>query len=222
MRIRQAGILLISLFVFFIYREVAVAKTKEIQLPVPIQKGEMPLEDAISKRRSQREFMPKDLDWAQIGQLLWAAQGITAKKWGCEFRSAPSAGALYPMEIYVVNKQGLFHYLPSCHKLEVLSQKDLRHSLAGAAWGQEPVRKAPVDIVICAVYERVTRKYGKRGTRYAHIEAGHVAQNIHLQAVALGLGSVPIGAFSDEEIKNVLSLPPDYEPLYIIPVGYPR
>ena len=222
MRAKHAAILLIFLITFFIIKGIAMAKTKEIQLPVPIQKGEMPLEGAISKRRSQREFMQKELDWAQIGQLLWAAQGITAKKWGYEFRSAPSAGALYPMEIYVVSKEGLFHYLPSGHKLEVLNQKDLRNSLAGAALGQEPVREAPVVIVICTVYERVTRKYGKRGIRYAHIEAGHVAQNVHLQAVALGLGSVSIGAFSDEEIKNVLSLPPDHEPLYIIPVGYPK
>ena len=219
---KQVGILLIFLFVLFADGEVAMANTKEIQLPAPVQKGKMSVEGAISKRRSQREFMQKELDWAQIGQLLWAAQGITGKIWGYEFRSAPSAGALYPMEIYVVSKEGLFHYFPSGHKLEVLNQKDLRNSLAGAALGQEPVREAPVDIVICTVYERVTRKYGKRGIRYAHIEAGHVAQNVHLQAVALGLGSVPIGAFSDEEIKNVLSLPADHEPLYIIPVGYPR
>ncbi|MFH1339260.1 MAG: SagB/ThcOx family dehydrogenase [Candidatus Omnitrophota bacterium] len=199
-----------------------MAKTKEIQLPAAIQKGKMPLEDAISMRRSQREFAEKDLDLNQLGQLLWAAQGITGKKEGYEFRSAPSAGALYPMEIYAVSRNGLFRYLPSSHKLEVLSDKDLRNSLAGAALGQEPVRGAPVDIVICAVYERVTGKYGRRGIRYAHIEAGHIAQNIHLQAVALGLGSVPIGAFNDEEVKGVLSLSPDHEPLYIISVGYPR
>jgi len=103
-----------------------------------------------------------------------------------------------------------------------LSQKDLRDSLASVALGQSPIREAAIDIVICAVYERVTGKYGKRGIRYVHIEAGHIAQNIHLQAVVLGLGSVPIGAFSDEGVKNLLSLPSDYEPLYIIPVGYPK
>lgn len=199
-----------------------MAKVKEIQLPEPIQKGEVSLEEAISKRRSQREFMQKDLDWSQIGQLLWAAQGVTAKKWGYEFRAAPSAGALYPMEIYVVSKEGLFHYLPSGHKLEVLNTNDLRSSLAMAALGQEPVSEAAVDIVICAVYRRITGKYGQRGIRYAHIEAGHIAQNIHLEAVALGISSVPIGAFNDEEVREVLSLSSEYEPLYIIPVGYPR
>jgi SagB-type dehydrogenase family enzyme len=219
---RQVQILLIFLLLFFSQREVAMSKVEEIQLPEPIKVGKVSLEEAILKRRSQREFMQKDLELSQISQLLWAAQGITGQKWGYRFRTTPSAGALYPMEIYVVSKQGLFHYLPIGHKLELLSQKDLRSSLAGAALGQTAVEEAAIDIVICGVYERMTEKYGKRGIRYVHIEAGHVAQNIHLQAVALGLGSVPIGAFSDEEVKNLLSLQSDHEPLYIIPVGYPR
>ena len=117
------------------------------------------------------------------------------------------------MEIYLLSKDGLFHYLPQRHRLEVLVRDDLRRSLAGAALGQTSVAQAPVDIVICAVYERVTGKYGKRGIRYVHIEAGHVAQNIHLEAVALGLGLVPIGAFSDEEVKEILSLPAEQEPI---------
>ncbi|MBU0549770.1 MAG: SagB/ThcOx family dehydrogenase [Candidatus Omnitrophica bacterium] len=204
----------------FATREVAMAETKNVQLPVPIQKGEMSLEEAILNRRSQRNFVNKDLDWAQIGQLLWAAQGITAKKGGYELRSAPSAGALYPMEIYLVNKEGLFRYMPSSHSLEVLAQEDLRPALAAAALGQGSVVEAPLDIVICTVYQRVTVKYAERGIRYAHIEAGHVAENIHLQAVALGLGSVPIGAFDDEAVKRALSLPSEHEPLYIIPIGY--
>lgn len=199
-----------------------MAKSKEIQLPEPIHKGKISLEESILKRRSQRSFIQKDLDWSQISQLLWAAQGITAKKWGYSFRAAPSAGALYPMEIYLVNKDGLFHYSPSSHKLELLSHSNLRGSLARAALGQESVSQAPVNIVICAVYRRVTEKYGQRGIRYVHIEAGHIAENIHLQAVALGLGSVPIGAFNDKEVKDILSLPPEQEPLYIIPVGYPK
>lgn len=196
-----------------------MAELKEIQLPMPIEQGRMSLEEAISKRRSQRSFVQEDLDWAQISQLLWAAQGITARKAGFAFRAAPSAGALYPMEIYLLNKDGLFHYLPSGHKLEALVDSDLRGLLAAAALGQNSISQAPVDIVICAVYRRITGKYGQRGIRYAYIEAGHIAQNIHLEAVALGLGSVSIGAFNDEEVKTVLSLPPECEPVYIIPVG---
>jgi SagB-type dehydrogenase family enzyme len=219
---KQTGILLIILLIFFIGKEIVMAQSKGIQLPAPVKKGQMSLEEAVLKRRSQREFIQKDLSWSQIGQLLWAAQGITAKKWGYSFRAAPSAGALYPMEIYLISKDGVFHYLPSDHKLEVLGEVDLRASLATAALGQASVKQAPINIVICAVYRRVTAKYGQRGIKYVHIEAGHIAQNIHLQAVALGLGSVPIGAFEDEEVKDILSLPAEHEPLYIIPVGYPK
>ncbi len=124
------------------------------------------------------------------------------------------------MEIYLVTKDGLFHYLAQEHGLERLVKDDLRNSLADAALGQGSISQAGANIVICAVYSRVTSKYGERGIRYTHIEAGHVAQNIHLEAVALGLGSVPVGAFDDAQVKKVLSLPKDNEPLYIIPVGY--
>lgn len=197
-----------------------MAKEKEIILPQPKLKGKVYLEEAIFKRRSQREFQRKDLSLEQIGQLLWAAQGITAKRGGFSFRAAPSAGALYPLELYALTKDGLYHYLPEGHKLENLSDKDLRGDLADAALGQSSVASGALDIVICAVYERVTSKYGQRGVRYVHIEAGHAAQNIHLQAVALGLGSVAIGAFDDEAAKKSLSLPAACEPLYIIPIGY--
>lgn len=197
-----------------------MAKTGQIRLPAPITKGKVSLEEAILKRRSQRTFIQKDLNLEQISQLLWAAQGITAKGGGFGFRSAPSAGALYPIEIYLLTKDGFFHYLPEGHSLEILGEKDLRSALANVALGQEAISQAALDIVICAVYPRVTAKYGQRGIRYTHIETGHVAQNVHLQAVVLGLESVPIGAFSDEAVKKLLLLPQDYEPLYIIPVGY--
>lgn len=221
MRIKkQIGILLIFLVLLVGDKEMAMAKSKQIQLPAPIKSGRMSVEEAILKRRSERNFKNKDLGLSQIGQLLWSAQGITAQKTGYAFRAAPSAGALYPMEIYLIGKDGLFHYLPAGHKLEVLGEADLRGSLAGACLGQSSVREAAVDIVICAVYQRVTGRYGQRGRRYVEIEAGHIAQNVHLQAVALGLGSVPIGAYDDQEVKEVLSLPDEQEPVYIIPVGY--
>lgn len=197
-----------------------MANDKEIILPQPVTKGKVSLEEAIFKRRSQREFQRKDLSLEQVGQLLWAAQGITAKRGGFSFRAAPSAGVLYPLELYALTKDGLYHYIPEGHKLENFSDKDLRKSLADAALGQEPAASGALVIVVCAVYERVTSKYGQRGRRYAHIEAGHAAQNIHLQAVALGLGSVPIGAFNDDAVKKCLSLPAACEPLYIIPIGY--
>lgn len=198
-----------------------MAKANQIQLPGYTTKGKISLEEAILKRRSQRSFAQKDLTLDEIGQLLWAAQGITGYKEGFSFRAAPSAGALYPIEIYLLTKDGLFHYIPEGHKLEILGQKDLRQALAVSALGQDPIALAPVDIVICAVYQRVTAQYGQRGIRYTHIEVGCAAQNIHLEAVALGLSSVPIGAFDDERVKGVLSLPKDHEPLYIIPLGYP-
>ena len=208
-------------YVLFISKENRLmAETKLIQLPKPLNKGNISLEEAIFKRRSQRSFEQKDLSLQQISQLLWAGQGITAEKGFYSLRAAPSAGALYPIEIYLLAKNGMFRYLPDGHKLESLGEQDLRGALADSSSGQVAISQAQVNIVICAVYSRVTSKYGQRGIRYAHIEVGHIAQNIHLQAVALGLGSVPIGAFNDEEVKKILSLPINHEPLYIIPVGY--
>ena len=198
---------------------VAIEKDR-IQLTQPDTKGSVSLEQAISKRRSQRSFAKKELSLEQTSQLLWASQGITGSKYGFSFRAAPSAGALYPMEIYLLSKAGSFHYIPQGHILEIKGRKDLRKALADSALGQHAVADAAIDIVICAVYERVTSKYKEHGRRYVHMEAGHIAQNIHLQAVALGLGSAPIGAFDDKAVQKALALPSDCQPLYIIPVGY--
>ncbi len=217
---RIGYIIFIATLLFVGKEDLSMAKAKEIQLPQPITKGIISLEEAIAKRRSQRSFSKKELTLSQISQLLWAAQGITERRGGYSLRSAPSAGALYPMEIYALTKDGVYHYLPERHALEVLSESDLRGDLCNASLGQSSVSDAPLDIVICAVYDKVTFKYRERGKRYADIETGHIAQNIHLQAVALGLVSVPIGAFSDEEVKSILNLPADYVSLYIIPVGH--
>ena len=196
----------------------AVSNAGEIvELPPPQIEGKVSVEQALFGRRSIREFTEKDLTWEEISQLLWAAQGITEERYG--FRTVPSAGALYPLELYVVKREGVYHYLPQGHKLERTLGGDLRPSLSKAAFWQEAVRDAPVDIVIAAVYRRTQEKYRGRGIRYVHLEAGHVAQNIHLQAMALGLGSVPIGAFYDDRVQRVLSLPQNHEPIYIIPVG---
>jgi len=182
----------------------------------------MSLEEALAQRRSIRSFKEGPLKLSELSQLLWAMQGITDPR---GLRTAPSAGATYPLEIYVVvsNIQGLspgvYHYMPQGHGLERIAEGDKRQVLYEAALRQAPVKTAPLVVVIAAEYERTVRRYGERGIRYVHMEAGHVAQNLCLQAVALGLGTVPIGAFEDEEVKNVLGLPEVHKPLYLIPVG---
>jgi len=185
-------------------------------LPGPKKRGALSLEEALARRRSERSFVRRTLDREQISQLLWAAQGVTEGR----LRTAPSAGALYPLEVYLVTGEGIYHYLPQSHELEPIAEGDLLPQLSKAALGQECVREAPVSVVIAAVYQRAERRYGERAARYVWIEAGHVAQNVHLQAVAMGLGSVPVGAFDDRQVHRVLSLPESQMPLYIIPVGY--
>lgn len=192
-------------------------KEHTIALLEPDIKGNVTVESAISKRRSVRAFSDKELTLKEIGQLLWSAQGITDRK---GYRSAPSAGARYPLEIYLVKKDGFYKYIPDGHKIKKILGEDLRGDLQAAALSQLSVRTASVDIIICAVYEKVTSRYGDRGIRYTDIEVGHAAQNVHLQAVALGLDSVPIGAFNDDVISKLLQLPDNEAPLYIIPVGH--
>lgn len=191
-----------------------------IVLPAPRRDGKLSLEAALSRRRSIRSFTNAALTADQIGQLLWAAQGVTDRE---GFRTAPSAGALYPLECYVVTGTGTFHYEPGSHRLQARSGNDLRDELAKAALDQSPVSEAPVVVVITAVYERTARKYGDdRARRYATLEAGHAAQNLLLEAVALDLGAVPIGAFDDRRVAQLLRLDAREAPLYLIPVGHPR
>ena len=156
----------------------------------------------------------------ELSQLLWAAQGITHAE---GLRTAPSAGALYPLEIYLGTASGLYHYEPRGHRLVWLSDHDLRAAMRRAAMDQEAVTQAPAVFVFAAVYERISRKYdAARTSRYVHMEVGHAAQNLLLEAVALGLGGVPVGAFDDEALQKALGLPVDQHPLYLIPVGHPR
>lgn len=197
-------------------------KEKNMKLPAPSFKSGTSVEEAILKRRSMRSFSNTRLNWQQIGQLLWAGQGITAKKGNFPFRAAPSAGALYPMETFVVMEKGIYQYLPQNHEIRNIASGDKRMELSKAAFGQSFIDQAPVTIALCAVYSRITGKYGKRGIRYAHIEAGHIAQNIHLQAISLGLVSVPVGAFDDKATAGILNLPDDCVPLYLLPLGFPQ
>ena len=193
---------------------------QQISLPAPVRAGRMTLEEAMARRRSVREFVAKPLSEQQLGQLLWAAQGITH---GDGLRTAPSAGALYPLEIYVATAAGVFHYDPHKHVLVRTQEADARPALWRAALEQDQIRDAGAVFIFTAVFERTARKYGAARTpRYVHIEVGHAAQNLLLQAVALNLGSVPVGAFRDAEVQKSLNLPKEQEPLYLIPVGHAR
>ena len=188
-----------------------------VNLPKPNLEGSMSLEQAIVTRRSRREFLPKPLTLEQIGQLAWAAQGQDARS---KYRTVPSAGATYPLELFLLSQEGLFHYLLAKHALEKLGDRDLRSDLALAAWGQGFVEAAPLTLVFAAQFTRTTTRYGQRGVRYVYMEAGHAAQNVHLQAESLGLGSVAVGAFDDASVSKVLALPDHLEPIYMVVVGY--
>jgi SagB-type dehydrogenase family enzyme len=189
-----------------------------IVLPAPRTDGEISVEAALASRRSIRSYAPDRLTVEETGQLLWAAQGLTAS-WGG--RTAPSAGGLYPLELYVASASGLWHYVPDGHRAEVLSDEDLRPALRDAALGQDPVAAAPAVFILTAVPQRTATKYGSRAERYVDLEAGHAAQNLVLQATAMGLGGVTVGAFSDGEVADLLDLPRGQLPLYLIPVGHP-
>lgn len=191
-----------------------------ITLPPPQQKGTLSLEEALARRRSVREFADTPLSLSELGQLFWAAQGVTDP---AGLRTAPSAGALYPLEVYAATREGVYHYEPAGHRLMVHARSDVRRALYTAALQQSAVLNAPAVMVIAAVYARTAYKYGEERTpRYVHLETGHAAQNILLQAIALDLVAVTIGAFEDDIVKQALALPSDQEPLYLIPVGHPR
>ena len=180
----------------------------------------MSLEAALQARRSVREFGAEPLTASQIGQLLWAAQGTAH---GNGARTAPSAGALYPLEIYAVTDASVERYEPGDHALVRVRDDDRRAVLRDAALDQDCVREAPLSIVVTGVFARTAVKYGQaRAERYVHLEAGHAAQNVLLQAVALGLGAVAVGAFDDRRVQQALDLPRDHEPLYLLCIGPPR
>jgi SagB-type dehydrogenase family enzyme len=179
----------------------------------------------LYERRSIREFAAASLSLEAAGQLLWAAQGITSSAGG---RTAPSAGALYPLEVYLVAGSvdglaaGVYGYRAHGHSLRAHLAGDRRRELAAAALGQGAVLEAPAVLVIAARYARTARKYGARSERYVHIEVGHAAQNVYLQARALGLGTVIVGAFDDDAVRAALELAEQEAPLALLPVGAPR
>ena len=196
-----------------------VSPLKIVQLSEPRLKGPVSFEQALVRRRSVRKFTSQQLNFVQIGQLAWAGQGITEKQRG--FRTAPSAGAIYPMKLYFATQQGLFVYNPYGHNLELILNQDVRGILAAAALGQRAVANAGCDIIIAGSERKLAYKYGNKAGRYMLLEAGHIAQNIQLQAVSLELASVTIGAFGIMDVVRICQLPANLEPLYIICVGYP-
>ena len=220
----RTRILAVALFLAGV--DMAIASGNgNVALPRPSLEGEVSVERALARRRSVRTFAPETLSLSAVSQLLWAAQGITDPAGG---RTAPSAGALYPLEVYLVAgavsgvRPGVYRYDPRLHQLSLESEGDARLSVAGAALSQDWVAEAPAILVLGAVYERTARQYGERAPRYVHMEAGHAAQNVYLPATALGLGTTTVGAFRDGEVARVLGLPAYVQPLALLPVGKPR
>lgn len=202
-----------------------VVRAQVITLPDPRLEGGVSLEAALGARRSIREYADEALTLDDVSQLLWAAQGITGP---AGVRAAPSAGALYPLELYLVAgavqglPAGIYRYLPRRHALERTAEGDRRAALARAALRQDWVAGAPAIVALAAVYSRTTGKYGDRGRKYVHMDVGHVAQNVYLQAVALDLGTTFVGAFHDNQVKQALKLPAAEHPLGLMPVGHPE
>ena len=198
------------------------SSSSEVQLPTPVKDGTFSVEAALQARRSVRSYADQALALKEVGQLLWAAQGTTSAR---GFRTAPSAGALYPLELFIVvgNVSGLpagvYRYHPNTHTLNQTTGGDLRDELSQAALRQRSLAEAPMVLVISAVYERTTAKYRDRGMRYVLMEAGHAAQNIYLQAVPLDIGTVVIGAFKDQQVQSLLNCQSNERPLYLMPLG---
>lgn len=225
------GLVIAAALIFSVYYSVVWKPEKShpvvyegpaLDLPKPRYSSNMSVEEALLNRRSKREYLQEALTLEEISQLLWSAQGVTGKGF---LRTAPSAGGTYPLEVYLVAgnvsgiEAGIYHYIPEHHRITKIGSGDYRKELEAAAGGQRWVGEAAADIVIIAVYDRTTSVYGERGIRYVHLEAGHAAQNIYLQATALGLGTVAVGAFDDNMVSNILNTTEKETPLYIMPLG---
>lgn len=195
-----------------------------IELPKPKTDGKVSIENALSVRRSVRKYQDVPATLEEVSQILWSAQGVTGTTGGIQLRTCPSAGATYPLEVYLVAgnvkglEAGIYKYLPSSNKLQEILTGDKRAELSKACYGQVWVKKAPFSIVFCAVYER-TKKYGDKAPMFVHMEMGHASQNVYLQAVSLNMGTVAIGALTPDEVKKVLKINNNEVPLYAMPLG---
>ena len=196
-------------------------------LPSPQTTGTVSVEQTLENRRSRREYIDKAISAEQLSQILWAAYGITNPTQRGGLRTAPSAGAVYPLEIYaIVGKvegieAGVYKYIAKEHKIIRIIEKDIREELSVAALRQESINKAPATIFYSAIYSRMTERYGDRGSeRYVCMDLGHSAQNVYLQAEALNLGTCAVGAFSDDKVAEILQLTGEEKPLYLMPIGH--
>jgi len=207
----------------------SVGYTGDLSLPSPSRKGTVSVEEALSSRRTHRSFQSRALTLKHFSQMLWAAYGVTAVTPGHQLKTAPSAGATYPIDIYAVVGEGgvesvapgVYHYRPESHSVRPVSSGDLRTDVAAACLRQMWMAPAPLFIVITGDYARCSAKYGPRGIIYTQIEAGHVGQNVFLQAEALFLKAGIVGAFEKEDLGKALHIPAAHEPLLVMPVGYP-
>jgi len=200
-------------------------------LPAPRVESTVSVEQALANRRSHRSLIHDAILPGDLSQILWAAYGVTKPLEGYPrtrggLKTAPSAGGLYPLEVYTVIgnvkeiEPGVYKYIPREHKIVRVIEKDIRTELCAAAWNQKMIEVAPACIFYSADYNRNTRKYGERGReRYVCVDLGHSAQNVYLQAEALHLGTCAIGAFDDTKVRRVMQLPEEEEPLYIMPIG---
>ncbi len=203
----------------------------EIQLPSPRLESNFSIEEVMLKRRSHRNYVKSSISLDDLSQVLWAAYGITKPDKSRDiyrggFRAAPSAGATFPLEVYVIAgkvkgiEPGVYKYISDGHKIIRVINEDVRADLAKAALSQEMIEDAPASLFFTAIFERTTQRYGDRGReRYVCMEMGHVGQNVYLQVEALGLGTCAIGAFNDAKVAEVMQLPGEEEPLYIMPIG---
>jgi SagB-type dehydrogenase family enzyme len=196
-----------------------------IKLPAPATTGGMALSEALAARRTVRRFASRPLELAQVSQLLWEGDGRSDPR---GYRTSPSAGATYPLDLYLVVGErgvagapaGIYHYQVGPHALKLLAPGEFRAATARACLHQSWMAQAPVMVVITGEYARCTARYGERGVRYTQMESGNVSQNLFLAAESLGLGAGIVGAFEDKPLARVLSLPPGHAPLLVMPVGY--
>ena len=198
------------------------ANQEIIKLPQPVLDGAISVEKALATRRSVRNYTALPLTLSELSQILWAAQGLSGPG---GLKTTPSAGALYPLEIYVAAANvtglasGIYKYGCGDHVLLRTEEDDKRAELFDAALRQNSIKSAPVILIICAVYERMTVKYGHRGIRYTDMEAGHASQNVYLQAESMGLATLAIGAFHDSKVKKIVNMMRAEQPLYLMPIG---
>ncbi len=193
-----------------IYKEYPDAQ--KVELPSFELNKSLSLDQALRQRKSIRNFQDKGISLGQLSYLLWASTGIQRIEDGYEFRTVPSAGALYPIETYIVSNNvrkleaGIYHYSISSHELELLKQGNFKRSITAAALGQDMCASAAVVFVWTAIFERCKWKYGQRAYRYMYLDTGHIAENLALVAVSLNLGSCEIGALYDDNVNAIVGI----------------